>query len=249
VNPALLRAELRRVARTRRLLVVAAVLPGIFFVVFTAGDDAERIGDLAVAPYVMVSMATYGAMNALFTGGGVVAVERAVGWSRQLRVTGLRGRDYVLTKIVVNYLTAGLGVVVVFVIGATVKGVHLGPATWAAIGASVLLSLLPVAALGLLVGYLAPPQSLQALYGIGSALLALSGGLWNPIEHFPAPLRTAMRALPVYWAGDAGRAVLRGTWLGWRGVGVLAAWTAVLGTLAAWAYRRDGFRPSATGGT
>jgi ABC-2 type transport system permease protein len=47
------------------------------------------------------------------------------------------------------------------------------------------------------------------------------------------------KALPVYWVAEAGREVLQGHWLGWEGVGVLAAWTVVLGALAARAYRRS----------
>jgi ABC-2 type transport system permease protein len=137
----------------------------------------------------------------------------------------------------------------VFVVGAVMRDIRLSPAEWVGAAVSVLLSLLPVAALGVVVGYAARPQTLQPLYGIGSALLGLVGGLWNPIEHFPPIAGDAMQLLPVYWAGDAGRAVLRGTWVGWHGVAVLGFWTLVLGALAARAYRRDALRPNAAGTT
>lgn len=249
MNLTLLRAELRRLRHNRRLLVSAAALPGLFFVWFTSGSDNERVGGLAVAPYVMVSMATYGAMNALLNGGGVIAAERAVGWSRQLRVAGLRSRDYVATKVMVSYLTAALGVLVVLTIGATMKQVELSLVVWIQIAASVLLGLLPVAALGVVVGYLARPSSLQFVLGIGSILLALSGGLFNPIEHFPSPIRAVIQVFPVYWAGHAGRSALQGSWVGWHGAVVWSIWTFALGTVAAWAYQRDSLRPSAAGTT
>jgi ABC-2 type transport system permease protein len=249
MNPTLLRAELRRMRRNRGTLVAAAVLPVMFFLMFSSAEADDRIGDLAVAPYLMVSMATYGAMNALFTGSGIIAAERATGWSRQLRVAGLQGRDYVATKILVAYATATLGLASVFVVGATVRDVHLSAAEWVGATVSVLLSLLPVAALGVAVGYAARPQTLQPLFGIGSALLALAGGLLNPIENFPRIARDGMQLLPVYWAGDAGRAVLGGSWVGWHGVAVLGFWTLVLGALAARAYRRDDLRPVAAGTT
>ena len=192
----LLRAELQRLRNNRRLLVWAAAMPGLFFVWFTTGSENERVGGLGVAPYVMVSMATYGAMNALLNSGGAIAAERAVGWSRQLRVAGVRSRDYLVTKILVAYLAATLGLVVVLTIGATIEGVELSMVVWIKIAASVLLGLVPVAALGVAVGYLARP-SLHFALGIGSILLALSGGLLNPVEHFSPPIRAVIEVFPV----------------------------------------------------
>jgi ABC-2 type transport system permease protein len=245
---ALLRFELRRRLRDRRTLIFAAVLPTIFFLLFTASATAsDTVGGLSVAPYLMVSMATYGAMNALFTGGGLIAAERAVGWNRQLRIAGLGGRSYVLTKGAMAYLAAIPGLVVVFILGAAVKGIHLGAGTWIGAGVSILLGLLPVAVLGVAIGYAARPQQLQPLFGLGSALLALLGGVWAPVETFPRALRDAVQLLPTYWSADAGREVIKGSWLGWHGTAVLLFWTVALGMLASWLYRRDVLRPSGTG--
>jgi hypothetical protein len=36
--------------------------------------------------------------------------------------------------------------------------------------------------------------------------------------------------------------VISGSWLGWTGTAVLAAWTLVLVALAGWAYRKDTLR-------
>ena len=103
--PTLLHLELRRALRNRRTLVFAAVLPMVSFATFSSGANGQ-VGGLDVAPYVMVGMATYGAINALFNGGGLIAAEPAVGWNRQLRIAGLSGRVYVATKALTCYLTA-----------------------------------------------------------------------------------------------------------------------------------------------
>lgn len=245
---ALFAVELRRLRRNRRALVFTAVLPAFFFLAFSSSLP-KTLGGIDLAPYVMVSMATYGAMNALFTGAGVIAAERSVGWSRQLRVAGLPGGHYVATKVAVSYVSALPGLVLVLAIAAWARHVQLSPVTWVEVAASVLAALLPVAALGVAVGYLARPQALQAVFGIGSALLALLGGLWIPVTTFPGPLRQLVEALPTYWSAAAGRAVLLGGWVGWHGVAVLAGWTAVLGAAAAYLYRRDALRPSAAGTT
>ncbi|MDQ6837130.1 MAG: ABC transporter permease [Actinomycetota bacterium] len=249
MNPALVRLELRRAVRNRRTLLFAAILPVFFFLAFSAGGQTGKLNGLAVAPYLMVSMATYGAMNALFTGGGVIAGERSIGWPRQLRVAGLRNRDYVATKVLVAYLTALPGVLAVFVVGATVKNVHLDAIQWMATGVTVLVTLLPIAALGVAIGYVARPQALQAVFGIGSALLALMGGLWVPANTFPGALQDIMKVLPTYWAADAGRRILQGSFLSAEGIAILVAWTIVLGTVAGYLFRRDSLRPNAAGAT
>lgn len=249
MNLALFRLELRRARRNRRTLFFAAVLPVVFFLAFSAGTQTSHYEGLVIAPYIMVSMATYGAMNALFTGGGIIAGERSIGWPRQLRVAGLTNRDYIVAKILVSYLTAIPGVVLVFVVAAETKSIHLSPGDWLATAASVLVGLLPVAALGVALGYSARPQALQPIFGIGSALLALMGGLWYPAEGFPHAMQDVMKALPTYWSANAGRKILEGSWLGAEGTAILAAWTVALGVLAAFLFRRDSLRPSAAGAT
>jgi ABC-2 type transport system permease protein len=125
------------------------------------------------------------------------------------------------------------------VLGALVRDVRLSASHWVLVSVSILLGLLPIAALGVLVGYLGTPAALQPVFGLGSALLALLGGMFAPAETFPSSVQSVMHVLPTYWSADAGRAVLRGTWLGMHGVLVLAAWTVALGALAARAYARD----------
>jgi ABC-2 type transport system permease protein len=230
-------------------MMFAVILPAIFFLTFSAGDQSKVAG-LAVGPYVMISMATYGAMNALFTGGGLIAAERAIGWNRQLRIAGLAGRDYVVTKALMAYVTAVPGLIAVFILGAEVKNVSLDAGTWIAAAISILLGLLPVAALGIAIGYSAArPATLQPIFGLGSALLALLGGMFYPADLFPRVMKDIVELLPTYWSAEAGRAVLRGTWVGWHGTAVLLVWTLVFGALAAWMYRRDSLRPASAGTT
>ena len=47
----------------------------------------------------MISLAVYGAMIATTGGGAMVAVERALGWSRQLRLTPLNPLAYIAVKV------------------------------------------------------------------------------------------------------------------------------------------------------
>jgi ABC-2 type transport system permease protein len=239
MNTTYVRSEIRRSFRTPRYLIFAFGMPLLMFFVFGRAYGGGTLGGISVPAYIMVSMATFGAMSAVFGTGGRIAMERVVGWNRQLRLTALSGRGYVSGKALAGFAVAVPSLALVFVAGAVFHHVDLSAGRWAALAASILLALLPIAALGVLIGYVAKSDSLQAVSGGIYSLLALFGGLWIPVQSFPTWLVDVCKALPVYWVADAGREVLQGHWLGWEGVGVLAAWTVVLGVLAARAYRRS----------
>lgn len=231
--------ELRRTLRNPRYLVFSLGMPLVLFLLFTSGGGNDKVGGLSVTAYFMVSMATFGAMSGVFSTAGRIALERSTGWNRQLRLTALTGRQYVLSKALTGFSVAVPGLVIVFLAGGLGKGVDLPTLRWPAIGLSVLLGLLPLAALAVYLGYAAKPDSLQAVMGGLISLLALLGGLWVPIESFPNWVGDIAKALPTYWAAGAGRDALAGSWVGWHGVVVLTVWTVALAALAGRAYVRD----------
>ena len=62
----------------------------------------------------MIGIAVYGAMLAATSGGAMVSIERALGWSRQLRLTPLRPIAYVAIKVLVAMLLGLTSVLVVY---------------------------------------------------------------------------------------------------------------------------------------
>ncbi|KJE23436.1 ABC-2 type transporter [Frankia torreyi] len=236
------RSEITRVWRNTRLLIFTLLLPIILFGAFSAGSEGDRLGDLAVAPYIMISMASFGAMNAVLGSAGRIATERSIGWNRQLRLTALTGPQYVLAKATTGFTLAVLPIVAVFVAGDAMRGVRLSAGTYLGAGASILLGLVPLAAFAIWLGYLVRPENMQAITGGVFSLLALAGGIWVPVENFPGWLADVVKLLPMYWSAQAGRAVLAGGWIGGRGLVTLAVWTVVLGAAAGRAYLRDQLR-------
>ncbi|KQC40037.1 ABC transporter permease [Frankia sp. ACN1ag] len=236
------RSEITRVWRNTRLLIFTLLLPIILFGAFSAGSEGDRLGDLDVAPYIMISMASFGAMNAVLGSAGRIATERSIGWNRQLRLTALTGPQYVLAKATTGFTLAVLPIVAVFVAGDAMRGVRLSAGTYLGAGASILLGLVPLAAFAIWLGYLVRPENMQAITGGVFSLLALAGGIWVPVENFPGWLADVVKLLPMYWSAQAGRAVLAGGWIGGRGLVTLAVWTVVLGAAAGRAYLRDQLR-------
>ncbi|HXZ77005.1 MAG TPA: hypothetical protein VEH31_39875, partial [Streptosporangiaceae bacterium] len=95
-----LKLEIRRLLRNRRTVIFALVTPSIFFLLFglNAAYASESAGKGNVSAFILISMALYGSVLATTSGGAMISIERAQGWTRQLRLTPLSPLAYVVTK-------------------------------------------------------------------------------------------------------------------------------------------------------
>jgi ABC-2 type transport system permease protein len=188
----------------------------------------------------MVSMASFGCIGAAINTGARIAIERQTGWNRQLRLTALPARSYLIAKAVVSMLVTLPALVLVFIAGATVGGVTLGTAQWLETGLAVWLGLIPFAVLGLVIGFAGTVDAVQPITMITYLGLSILGGLWFPVEAFPSFLQAVAKVTPSYWLAELGRNVLAGDGVPLTAVVVLAGWTIVLAVWGAFAYSRSG---------
>jgi len=231
----------RNVYRNVRFLVLTVALPLLLFLLYVnlyKGQDAGT--GISVVAYLMVSMASFGCIGAAINTGARIAVERQTGWNRQLRLTALPARGYLVAKAVVSMLVTLPALILVFIAGATVGGVELSATGWLGTGLAVWLGLIPFAVLGLVIGFAGTVDTVQPISMITYLGLSILGGLWFPVEQFPEFLQDVAKVTPSYWLGELGRSVLGGYGVPTTAVLVLAAWTVVLGALGALAYRRSG---------
>lgn len=238
-RPAFLTMELRRMLRNRRTVIFALVLPPLFFVIFgvNSGYRHESFGAGNVTGYVMVSMAVYGAMLATTSGGAMVAVERAVGWSRQLRLTPLRPPVYIAVKIAVAMVLGLLSVAVVFAVGAAL-GAQLPASAWLGCFLIAWLGSLVFAAFGLFMGYLLPSENVMQLLGPALALLSFAGGLFMPLHGW---FDTVSKVFPTNGVAVLARAPFAEPSAGAVALAIInvLAWAAVFTLGAAVLFRRD----------
>jgi len=238
MNRTFLGIELRRLLRNRRTVVFALIMPPVFFLIFgTQGDyRTTSVGHGNVTAWIMVSMAVYGAMLASTSGGAMVSVERALGWSRQLRLTPLRPVAYILTKIVVAMVLGLASVVVVYTVGAF-AGAHADASVWVTSALIAWLGSSVFAAFGLFMGYLLPAENVMQVLGPVLAVLAFAGGLFVPLTD--GLFATIAKFTPLYGLAELARTPLGND--GWSGVAVLnlAIWAAIFVTGAAAMFRRD----------
>lgn len=237
--PAVLRIELRRVLRNRRTLAFTLIMPGVFFLIFGLPQGGQNLDNgRPVTAYVMISLAVYAAMVATTSAGGAVATERALGWSRQLRLTPLRPSAYVATKLVTAMTLGLLAVVVEFLVGAA-AGVRIPAYVWLLSGLAAWLGSLVFAAFGLFIGYLVPAENVMQFIGPILAVLAMFGGLFVPVEVLPEVLQQVATFTPVYGMGVLARAPLTGDGVSVAAVVNLVGWALVFGVGAARLFRRD----------
>src|SRR5262249_47446946 len=147
--------------RNKRVLIFSMLMPGVLLLIFGGLNKTQTLRGVNGAAYIMVSMGLFGAMSAAVGSGGSIALGRGVGWDRQLRLTPLRPGKYLLSKVVLSLVMAVPPLLMTYVVGVLALSVRLSPAVWAQVFAGSWLSALPFAALGVVIGYFAKPDSVQ----------------------------------------------------------------------------------------
>jgi ABC-2 type transport system permease protein len=243
-NTTVLVIELKRMLRNRRTIIFALIFPAALFFVFGSGSQgAEKLGGGAaphsnVSAYVMVSMALYGgALIAASTGAGV-AMERSLGWSRQLRLTPLNPAVYIGIKAGVALVMGALAIVVVNVIGALQGKPQMPTSTWIECALLTLACVLTFAALGVFVGYLVPGENVMQILGPGLALLSFLGGLFIPLDQYAEAVRDVAYWTPMYGVAEVARAPLTHE-LPWYAIVNAVGWLAIFVLGAAWRMSKD----------
>ncbi len=238
-NLTFLSIEIRRLLRNRRTVVVTLVVPVVLFLLLKSNKRVVALGggELTSAT-TMIGIAVYGAMLAATSGGAMVSIERALGWSRQLRLTPLRPAAYIAIKVLVAMLLGLTSVAVVFVIGA-IDGVQMPLEQWLLTGILAWVTSLVFAAFGLFMGYLLPSENVMQVIGPVLAVFSLFGGLFVPVSLLPTVMQDIAPDMPTFGVAAIARFPLVGgsfdvTWL----LSVVV-WTAAFAAAAMVLFRRD----------
>ena len=238
-NLTLLRIELMRMLRNRRTIIFTLVLPAALMLSFGGQSGwQEKVGSGNVAAYILISMALYGAALTSAATGSMVALERAVGWSRQLRLTPLNPVAYVLTKALVALCMGALAILAVNVIGRIQGKAEMPVHVWVLAMVVTLYCTLTFAALGVFVGYVVPGENAMQILGPGLALLSFLGGLFIPLDQYADVVRHIAYWTPMYGVAEVARAPLTHD-LPWFAVVNAVGWFLVFIAGAAWRMSKD----------
>ena len=240
LNPTMLEIELRRVLRNKRTAIFTLIMPVVLFELFgsSGGASTEKAGDGNVTAYILISMAVYGAMLAATAAGASVSLERAAGWSRQLRLTPLAPAAYITAKVISALVISATSVAVVYLVGTT-SGARMPTSTWVQTALIAWVCSMVFAAFGLFMGYLLPSENVMQALGPGLAILSFLGGLFIPLSQYNDVFRAIAKVTPVYGVGELARYPLVHDGRLAGAVVNVVAWTLVFGVGAAMRFRRD----------
>ncbi|RZI90099.1 MAG: ABC transporter permease [Microbacterium sp.] len=208
-----------------------------FIVVGSSRDWDDRVGEGNVAAYIMASMALYGAALTAASGGTAVALERALGWSRQLRLTPLNPAAYIVMKALMALVLGGFAIAVVNVAGLVNGKPEMPTGTWVACAVLTLFCTLVFAALGVFVGYLVPGENAMQILGPGLALFSFLGNVFFPIDE-GSTLWHVASFTPMFGVAEISRAPLTHD-LQWYAVLNAVVWFGLFVAGAAWRMSKD----------
>ncbi len=233
--------EVRRLLRNRRTLIFTLIAPVIFFLIFGLNGNYanNRSGNGNVSAYVMISLALYGAVLATTSGGAMVSVERALGWSRQLRLTPLSPTAYIVTKMLSALVLGLTSVAAVYAVGLITGKPTMPIHTWIITALCVWIGSLVFAAFGLFVGYLLPSENVTQIVGFALMLFSFGAGVFIPLSQFSPTLRTLAQYTPLYGLSQLAHFPLTGGSLHASWVINLFAWLAIFVIGASILFRRD----------
>jgi ABC-2 type transport system permease protein len=243
---AYIRLESTRQLKNARTLIFSLAVPVVMLFAFGgaygAGGAVDPVTRLPWIVVTTIQMAAYGGMIAALSQSFNIVNERSIGWNRQLRITPLSGSGYLVSKIIAAMVAALAAVVLITIISVVSFHPDLGAMNWLAACAAVWLGVIPFALVAILIGQFAKPDFAQPMFMAVFLGFSLLGGLWVPLQIFPAWVSDVARVVPSYWLNRIGQmgAHLSGDVL--TPALVLAAWTVVLGAFIIWRYRRDAAR-------
>jgi ABC-2 type transport system permease protein len=240
-NLTALKLEIRRLTRNRRTVIIAIVVPVVFFLLFGLNKAYDTLpsGHGNVAAFVMISLALYGAVLATSFAGAMVSIERSQGWSRQLRLTPLSPAAYIAIKVLTALVLGFCSVAAVNIAGIVTHKASMPVGLWIASGFSVWIGSLLFAAFGLFLGYLLPAENVLQLLGLILALLSFAGGLFIPISQFAVGVRDVAKWTPLYGLNQLVHTPLLGNGVDWTWVVNVLAWLIIFAGGAMWRMRKD----------
>jgi ABC-2 type transport system permease protein len=239
------RESLRQLKNMRSMVFTLAV-PLVMLFAFggTFGGEGQ-VDAVTRLPWIVVTtiqVAAYGGMMAALSQAFQIVTERSIGWNRQLRITPLSGTGYLVSKLIAALTLALFSILVIVAVSIALYHPDLTAGSWILAGLAIWCGVIPFALLGILIGQFAKPDFAQPLFMAVFMGMAVLGGLWIPLQVFPAWVADVAKAVPSYWLNRVGQLGALQSGDAVTPAIVLAAWALALGALIVWRYRRDAAR-------
>ncbi|MDZ5473588.1 ABC transporter permease [Bacillus sp. 31A1R] len=205
------KAEIIRIMRNPYYVFWSLMMPILFYVIFTKIFNTNVDNQKEWQAHYLMSMTTFSVMgSAIMTLGIRLVEERTKGWSMFMRITPLSDQAYFFAKMVGQTVIHLFSIIVIFSAGAIINGVQLTAFEWVMSGLWILLASAPFLALGTLIGTMKRVDTASGISNLIYMLLAISGGMWMPLEIMPTFVQDIGKWLPSYNLGNGAWEIIRG---------------------------------------
>jgi ABC-2 type transport system permease protein len=229
--------EVRMVLRNGEQLLLTVVIPVLVLTVFGSVEVMDLGNRAARVDFLVPGVLALAVMSTAFTGLAIgTGFERRYGALKRLGASPLP-RGALLGAKGLAVLT--IETLQVVLLGTVAQLMGWDPrGSWLAVLVLVLAGTAAFSSLALLMAGTLRAEATLAAANLVYLLFLVSGGIAVPLDRFPDSARPVLDALPAGALSEGLRVVLRdGDPLPWWSVGVLLAWAAVGGILAARTFR------------
>jgi ABC-2 type transport system permease protein len=215
-------------------------MPIIFYYIFTNLVNSDIPNKAEWQAHYLMSMTVFSVMgSSMMTLGIRMVQERSQGWSTFIRITPLSDRVYFAAQMIGQSVIHAISITIIFIAGAMINRVSLTPVEWVMSGLWILLGSVPFLAIGTLIGLMKKVETAAGISNVIYMVLAVSGGLWMPLEVMPKMMQTIGKWLPSYNFGQGAWEIVRGEFPNWKNILILVAYLSVFMLLSKYIRRKQ----------
>ncbi|NRD76728.1 ABC transporter permease [Bacillus sp. BRMEA1] len=234
------KTEIIRVTRNRYFVFWSLAMPILFYYIFTNVVHINAPNKAEWQAHYLMSMAAFSVMgSSIMTLGIRLVQERAQGWSTFIRITPLSDNAYFAAQMVGQSFIHLLSITIIFLAGKLINGVSLTAFEWLMSGLWLLFASLPLLALGTLIGLMKKVETAAGVSNVLYMVLAVSGGLWMPLEAMPKMMQTIGKWLPSYNFGSGAWEIVSGGTPEWKNILILIAYLTLFMLLSRYIRRKQ----------
>jgi ABC-2 type transport system permease protein len=130
-------------------------------------------------------------------------------------------------------------IVFIFIGGMLINGVSLSISQWLMSGCWILIGSLPFLGIGVLVGTMKRVDTASGVSNVLYMLLAITGGMWMPMEVLPKIVQTIGVWLPAYNYGNGAWEIIRGGTPELKNIAILGGYLILFMVLSSYIRRKQ----------
>lgn len=190
--------EFLRLLRAPAFVLPTLLFPPMFYVLF-AVLFGNKGGGFHANVYLLATYGVFGVMSpGLFGFGVTVASDRERGWLTLKRAQPMPPGAYLVSKLAMAMLFAGIIFSIMGVLATTLGGVRLPVSSWALLLSVDVVGVLPFCAIGLFIGTCVSAQAAPAIANLIYLPMSFLAGLWMPLSVMPAFIAKIAPLWPAY---------------------------------------------------